>query len=66
MMSYEENRENKQFMVKVNLCTECAVKLNYKKFKDRVEKKRRKKEKKDKKKKKKKRREEKKESSSES
>jgi len=33
-MKYEEDGEPKQCMVKVNLCTECAVKLNYKKYKD--------------------------------
>ena len=37
-------------MVKVNLCTECAVKLNYKKYKDKVNKEKKKKHKKKKRK----------------
>jgi len=43
MMTYQENGEQKSCMVKVNLCTECAVKLNYKKYKDKVKKKEKKK-----------------------
>ena len=56
-MTYQENGEQKSCMVKVNLCTECAVKLNYKKYKDKVKKEK-------KKHKKKKRKEERKGSSS--
>ena len=43
MMTYQENGEQKSCMVKVNLCTECAVKLNYKKYKDKVKKEKKKK-----------------------
>ncbi len=45
MMSYQEEKseglgkESKSTMVKVNLCEDCAVKLNYKKYKDKMEKK---------------------------
>jgi hypothetical protein len=35
----ETSAEVKQTLVKVNLCPECAMKLNYKKIKDRREKK---------------------------
>ena len=45
-MTYQENGEKKSCMVKVNLCAECAVKLNYKKFKDKVKKEMKKKDKK--------------------
>eukprot|EP00347_Sterkiella_histriomuscorum_P004924 403358557 len=51
-MNYVENGENKNALVKVNLCIDCAIKLNYKKLKDKVKK--AKKEKKSKKKDKKK------------
>lgn len=44
-MSYAEEGQSKQALVKVNLCLDCAVKLNYRKLKDRI-KKRKKKEKK--------------------
>jgi len=50
MMTYQENGEQKSCMVKVNLCTECAVKLNYKKYKDKVKKEKKKKHKKKKRK----------------
>lgn len=57
-MTYSEEidgkNEQKQALVKVNVCSECAYKLNYKKIKDKIKKKKKKhnKKKRDKKKKK--------------
>ena len=42
-MSYEENGVWKNAMVKVNVCTECALKVNYKALKERIEKRKKKK-----------------------
>jgi protein FRA10AC1 len=51
-MNYVENGQAKNALVKVNLCHDCAIKLNYKKLKDmaRKKKKKEKKHKKDRKK----------------
>ena len=43
-MSYEESGVWKNAMVKVNVCTECALKVNYKALKERIEKRKKKKE----------------------
>jgi len=53
-MTYLEGEVQKQTLVKVNLCPECAMKLNYKRLKDKLKKKK----KKEKEKKKKKHKEE--------
>ena len=57
-MAYSEEiegkSEQKQALVKVNVCSECAYKLNYKKIKDKIKKKKKKHEKKNRDKKKKK------------
>ena len=57
-MAYSEEIEGKsdqkQALVKVNVCSECAYKLNYKKIKDKIKKKKKKHEKKNRDKKKKK------------
>ena len=41
-MAYSEEiegkSEQKQALVKVNVCSECAYKLNYKKIKDKIKK----------------------------
>lgn len=49
-MNYLEGGESKRALVKVNLCMDCSIKLNYKKIKDKIKKDKKKKDKKDKKK----------------